>query len=448
MRRFMSPTLLAVALGAQTLCLAQSPASATSTISAETAGRVSIAADAANPARLAVSGWGGDHCPGMGAGVYLSQDGGATWDTGCTYPGNADDESPTETPAVAFDKEGTLVVVQPFYWDADGGSLMAGRSHDGGRTWDDWRRVSRSHFARGTLRKAGIAVDNSTTSLHAGRIYAHYTDDSRNRVVIRVAWSDDGGRQWTAENASPVATGKELLDMSHLAIDRQGHLHLTYLSCIAADRIDCRGRPAEARAIRSDDGGKSWSAPVTLAQTKLPPDWAKWQYPNFGALPGTDVAVSFTPVIAVDNSGGSHQDRLYAVMTSYAHERLQLLLTTSDDQGASWSAPRALAAGPKLADQFTPWISVNAQGVVAVTWLDQRAAPLETGYRPMVAYSTDGGTSFSKPRALQSQTSRPDDLPTLSGAASHVWAGNQLKTGFIGTDDAGATSLQLSTSKP
>ncbi|HEX5687947.1 MAG TPA: sialidase family protein [Ideonella sp.] len=428
--------------------MAQAEIRQTVPVASETAGRVAIAADAAHPKRLVISGWGADHCGGVGAGVHLSEDGGATWRTGCTLPGNADDERPLETPAVAFDNEGTLVVAQPFYWDADGGSLVVGRSHDGGQTWGDWHKVTRSHFERGTLSNATLAIDTSPTSRYPGRLYASYTDNSRKRVVIRVGWSDDGGRQWTVENASPVASGKELLDMSHLATGRDGSVYLSYLSCIGVMGTDCHGRPAELRVIRSANGGKSWSAPVVLAQTRLPPDRGNWQHPNYGGLPGTGTALSFSPVIAVDNSGGPHQNRLYAVMTTYAHQRLQVLLAASDDQGATWSAPQPVAAGPKLADQFMPWVSVNAEGLVAVTWLDQRAQPLEAGYQPMVAYSADGGASFSKPKALQKQISQPGALSTLSGVASHTWAGDRLKTGFIGTDEAGVTILQLSTSKP
>lgn len=448
MRRSSSQALLFTALALQWPLFAQAEASHTVAIAPEDAGRVSIAADTANPARLVVSGWGAGRCAGMGAGVHLSEDGGATWSTGCTYPGNADDERPVETPAVVFDSEGTLVVVQPFYWDADGGSLMSGRSHDGGQTWDDWHRVARSHFARGSLRNAGIVRDASPTSRYPGRLYVSYTDNSNNRAVIRVGWSDDGGRQWTVENASPVAEGKELLDMSHLTTGRDGSVYLSYLSCIGEMGVDCHDRPAELRVIRSTNGGKSWSAPVVLAQAKLPPDWARWQYPNYGGLPGTGTALSFSPVIAVDNSSGPHQNRLYSVLTTYAHQRLQVLLVMSDDKGATWSAPQPVATGPKLADQFMPWVSVNGEGLVAVTWLDQRAQPQEAGYQPMVAYSADGGASFSKPKALQPQISQPAALSTLAGVASHTWAGDRLKTGFIGTDAAGATVLQLGTTRP
>jgi len=446
MRHSMSPVLLLAALALQWPSFAQAELRQTVPVAHETAGRVSIAADAAHPGRLAISGWGAGSC--NSAGVHLSEDGGATWSTGCTYPGNADDELPMETPAVVFDSEGTLVAVQPFYWDADGGSLAVGRSQDGGKTWDDWGKVTRSHFARGTLRNAAIAIDSSSTSRYPGRIYTSYTDNSRTRVVIRVGWSDDGGRQWTIENASPVASGKELLDMSHLTTGRDGSVYLSYLSCIGEMGADCHGRPAELRVTRSTNGGKSWNTPTVLAQTRLPPDAADWQHPNFGGLPGTGTALSFSPVIAVDNSSGPHQNRLYTVMTTYAHQRLQVLLVTSDDQGATWSTPQPVANGPKLADQFMPWVSVNAEGVVAVTWLDQRAQPLENGYQPMVAYSADGGVTFSKPKALQDQVSQPEGLNTLEGVASHTWAGGRLKTGFIGTDAAGATVLQLGTSKP
>jgi len=460
MPRLISPMLLVAALALPCSSFAQADNSCGGTpcvqkdveVARADAGRVRVAVDAANPARLAIAATDHDVC---GANIiHFTQDDGATWSHSCTMWGVWDDEGPVEAPVVAFDKQGELIAVQSFYWGSDGGTVRASRSTDGGQTWDGWSTVASSLYYRGWVRSTQLKIDGSPASPYRGRMYASFTDDAGNKARIRVASSDDSGHNWAPVNVTPLATGNEMLDFSDLAIGRDGSLYLSYLSCFGADRSrdrDCHDQPAELRFVRSTDGGQSWSKPAALAQTMLPPGRAltdfQWMH-SYGALPGTKAAVSFTPVIAVDPSEGPHRNRLYMVMTTYAEKRLQVLLITSDDQGASWSAPRPMATGPLGADQFMPWISVSRQGVLAVTWMDQRKHPQLPDYQPMVAFSSDGGDTFSAPEVLQGQASPAAALRDLSSIASHTWAGQRLKTAFIGPDAAAAPTVRLSTAKP
>jgi len=436
-------------LAAVLACAAPAFSQAGNEVAPARAGRAAIAVDAANPARLAI-GSRGDHCSFT---VHQSEDEGATWRHGCTMWGVWDDETPTDAPAVAFDKQGVMIAVQPLYWDSDGGALRAARTADVGQTWDGWYTVDYSRYYHGSILNVQAEVDQSTASPHRGTVYVSFTDDgwdNGNLSRIRVARSTNGGKYWTTAHATPEATGDEQLDFGDLAIDRDGNLFLSYLSCTGPG-AECRGRPAELRLVRSSDSGQSWSAPTVLATTQLPTGEAiidTYLDNDYGTLPGTTAAVSFAPGIAVDATEGPQRNRLYAVMTTYADKRLQVLLTTSDDQGATWSTPRPVAMGPRAADQFMPWVSVSKQGVVAVTWLDQGKHPKQTAYQPMVASSTDGGASFSAPAALQGEASDPVALKDLRSSASHVWAGKRLKTAFIASTAAGGASLRLSTAKP
>ena len=448
MRRSMIPTLLVAALAAAWSAGAQA---ADAQVAPAEAGRVAMAVDASNPARLAI----GSRSPSCWSGfaAHLSDDDGATWRHGCTMWGTQDDEAPTDSPAVAFDSAGVLIAVQPMYWDSDGGSLRAARSSNGGQSWDGWYTVGYSQYLHGSILNAQVEVDNAAASPNRGTVYASFTDDGwdvGSLSRIRVARSADGGRHWSSVSATPEATGDEQLDFSDLAIDRRGNLFLSYMSC-TGPQAECRGQAAELRLTRSTDGGQSWSAPAKLAAIQLPAGKSAIDTRlnnDYGALPETKAAVSFSPVIAVDATEGAWQNRLYAVMTTYADKRLQVLLSSSDDQGATWSAPRPVAAGPRAADQFMPWVSVSRQGVVAVTWMDQRQHPKQPGYQAMVAFSKDGGATFGAPALLQGDASQPGKLKDLRGSASHAWTGKRLKTTFIGPDAAGKASLRLSTTKP
>lgn len=456
MHRWMPPGLLLAALALQWPCFAQAETRCTGSpcvakdveIAPASDGRALIAVDPANPSRLALTHGVDYHTCDTDAIVHTSDDNGATWRHACTMWGIWDNEHSLQPPALAFDRHGVLLAVQPFYWSSDDGTVRASRLDRDGKGWDGWYDVASSAYNHGVVQNTQVRVDVSPPSPYRGRVYASFSDDGGNRARIRVAYSQDNGRSWGAMNATPEASGGEMLDFSDLAIGRDGSVYLSYLSCRSRGR-ECFGHPAELRFVRSVDGGLSWSEPTLLASTMLPPDPLpdSWMA-LYGALPGTTSALSFTPVIAVDATEGPHQDRLYSVMTTYSGKRLQVLLATSDDRGASWSAPRPVAVGPQSADQFMPWVSVSDQGIVAVTWMDQRKHPEQTGFQPMVAFSTDGGASFSAPAVLQRQASQPDAIGDLSGVASHAWAGKHLKTTFLGPDAAGANTSRLSTAKP
>ncbi|WP_374563755.1 sialidase family protein [Ideonella sp.] len=452
MYRWMSSGLLVAAGALQGPCFAQAEARCDGSpcvskdveLSPAWADRTSIAVDTADANRIVI-GYDDGHC--YSGALQVSPDGGQTWRHLCTLPGNADDEGSTEAPAVAFDRDGAVVAALPYFW-SDGGKLRAMRSTNG-QQWDGGSTtIAYRHFYdSGWIKSAHLEADAGADSPYRGRLYASFTDDGMSKAVIRVGRSEDG-IAWRTVDATPTTIGDERVDFSDLAIGRDGSLHLSYLSCVGAGH-DCHGRPAELRLVRSADGGQTWTSPTTLALTTLPPGEVVHRlWYDYGALPGTTAFMSFTPVIAVDASRGPHQDRLYAAMTTYTDKHLQVLLSTSDDRGASWRTPTPVATGPRAADQFMPWVSVSHQGVVAVTWMDQRKHPKQTGYQPMVAFSTDGGTTFTAPGVLQGRTSDPAALGDLDSIASHAWAGKRLKTVFVGPDAADAKTLRLSTARP
>jgi len=76
----------------------------------------------------------------------------------------------------------------------------------------------------------------------------------------------------------------------------------------------------------------------------------------------------------------------------------EVLLTSSSDGGATWSTPRAIV-GPSALPIFTPTVAVDKNGNVAVTYYDSGSlSATNTATWPVdykVAYSTDGGTTFS-----------------------------------------------------
>jgi hypothetical protein len=108
------------------------------------------------------------------------------------------------------------------------------------------------------------------------------------------------------------------------------------------------------------------------------------------------------PQMAIDRSGGPRNGWIYFTWTGRGTNQLSttgfdIYLTISKDGGKNWSEP-AIVNDDKLAacEQFYSSISVNSEGVLAISWYDRRNDPgnILTDY--FLAYSFDGGESFTK----------------------------------------------------
>src|SRR5437867_715772 len=73
-----------------------------------------------------------------------------------------------------------------------------------------------------------------------------------------------------------------------------------------------------------------------------------------------------------------------------------ILLSYSDDKGDSWSSLVRVNddAVKNGADQFLPFVNVDASGAVHVSFLDRRSDPANVNFALYLATSTNGGVSF------------------------------------------------------
>lgn len=160
-------------------------------------------------------------------------------------------------------------------------------------------------------------------------------------------------------------------------------------------------RPRMLRVFRSDDGGKT-----VRAVGEVP---AKWRHavhrPNGDSLPEF-------PQLAVDGDKASpRRGRLYCVWTDGTLTNdTKVILSTSDDRGATWSAPVVVSEQPLVAPDGEyhaqlPTVAVSPAGVVAVGWYDRRGLPAtkvgptggrlaSAGYSVRLRVSKDGGATW------------------------------------------------------
>ena len=107
----------------------------------------------------------------------------------------------------------------------------------------------------------------------------------------------------------------------------------------------------------------------------------------------------------INHEPGRGERLLLAYPRSRPDACSQLLLTVSDDDGATWSAPRAIADS-EFPSGFSPSscsLMANADGVVGVQWIAIDATA--TSFHLCFAASLDGGATFSRPMQVSAAAS-------------------------------------------
>ena len=262
------------------------------------------------------------------------------------------------------------------------------RSSDGGRTWPDApHSFGRAHD------HPTIAVDRSGGRFH-GTLYVSSTKvirDAAGRIRTKafVARSRDGGRTFaTVEhelmNLLTTITSSGVLPDGGLLV-----LATTNQRYVADDRGSVPLRNRLYWAIRSDDGGQTFGAPMLISDMCAGGAGKGW------------------PAMGVDINT-LRPGRSYALCHDPAGTGPFLM--RSDDNGDRWSDPSAVApAAPAGANDHrqNANLAVNRDGVVAVSWHDRGSTVASTCWNVMVSVSFDGGQTFEGPHQVSTAPSCP-----------------------------------------
>ncbi len=267
---------------------------------------------------------------------------------------------------------------------------------------------------------------------------------------ISVYRSGDEGKSWegpvivspddflvTADPKDPLCGSRGTIQIStSMAMGTKGEVYLTWqggpkLLTLTPNAV--LDHVTEIRFSRSLDGGRTFSAPRNLVTVNSlrqdpPVGWSKADGNDF-------------PRLAVA-AGGPHRGRLYVTYTSALTQAAgteeeqvlvssQVYLVHSDDAGATWSAPVALAPPPPASGvkRFWPTVAVRPDGKVDVVFLEDQeqqttADPDDVECNMLTVYrgrrkgkvssladlywvrSNDGGATFGPPVRVSSETSR------------------------------------------
>lgn len=317
---------------------------------------------------------------GFGAGLQssYSDDGGETW----SAPATITDEA-TSTPEVVRDGERVIAVwsVSSFVDDTFSSSVESAVSLDGGETWSTPETLSDSGESAGSAR---IVNDGATTTVV-------WRDSSAN--LVRVSTTDDGGDTWNdpvAVSDDETSTGDRVFP-SDPAIATDGTTIVVSWTAQLSFELD----PTIIQASTSTDGGQTWSDPTTVSTEDLNP---------FGSQ------------LVVD---GSTITATWYDLGSFPGSGIGVQVSTSTDRGATWSDPVTLSPDGEGGDGVR---IVRDDTSITITWYDASSFPAGP---ILVSSSTDEGATWSEPVALSEEgaNATSPQLVTNGSTVTVIWAG-------------------------
>ena len=342
-------------------------------------------------------------------GWATSHDGGRTWQNGL-LPALTVASQPAgrwqraSDPVVAYDAAHQVWLVASLaFASGDAAAVVVSRSPDG-LTWSPPVTVVEAPWRQDLLLdKEWIVCDNGRASPQRGSCYVVYSDFRTLRLEFQA--SRDGGLTWEPPVASPDDAGRGSIrgrwaPAPQPVVQPDGDLIVPYYD------------ETRVAAVRSADGGRSFSTSVTVGPTTFKPT------PDLRAPP--------LPSAEVDRSGA-----IYVVWPDCRSRPLcgfnDLVLSRSAD-GITWSAPARIPIAPRSsrADFVIPGLGVdpNRVGRLAVTYYVYRlGAFLDVGF----IQSPNGGRSWRSARRLNAQTMRLDWIAQAGGAM----VGDYISTSFV-----------------
>lgn len=249
-----------------------------------------------------------------------------------------------------------------------------------------------------------IAVDNTPTSSHYGRLYVTYTkfhlavDGSSDTCPIQLSYTDNVPTQnpsqtaWSHTAVSPDDTasggvGESANQFSMPVVEKNGSLDIAYVLEECNTSLD-----HGIRFQKSQDGGLSFLKHGV--HVNKPGQWK--DNPNAADLiPTSAIRVPNTVALAYSRKTGT----LAFVYTNYITGRANgdIAVSLSHDGGATWSDSQVISlsnGAPARNNQFFPWVAATPRGRFVAMWLDRRDDPKNHKIGTYEARSTDDGATW------------------------------------------------------
>jgi hypothetical protein len=330
-----------------------------------------LAVDPNKPRRL-VAAWQQDRLPTGGALSNVtasSKNGGRSWRqqlvpgvSGCT----GGDYEWASDPWLAFGPEGTAYLAS-----LPGGGLLGApamivnRSTNGGRSWSEPIFADRRNDVVAFNDKETVTAD----PFRSGDAYMVWIT---NRLVptptgplftndLYFTRTVDDGRTWSAP--APIYEGTLSLGPGTSEVLVTGRRRLVCIFSVVelTNGETKEGGRIEFVAIRSQDGGRTWSSPTHVGET----------HAISLADPETNTNIrTGRSIFSAEAGPGGGGRRAYVTWLDRLSPRSSRVLMASSKDGQLWSKPRVVSAGATI--PFTPDLAIARNGTVGVRFYDLR----------------------------------------------------------------------------
>jgi len=336
-----------------------------------------------------------------GIGFATSKDGGAHWRSGylpslTTVSSPAGDAPSASDPVVAWDAQhGTWLIATVAESEIRVRTLVS-RSRDG-LTWS--APVVAAADPSEDDDKEWVTCDNGSLSPFRGHCYLSYLDVRSSTIRTRI--STNGGLTWSAPVESVPSTDLGFENGAQPVVQPDGTFVIVYELAAGGEHY---ADPAanQIQAVRSTDGGRTFSAPVTVAR-----------------LQAEDVRGIRAPTLpgAAADAGGT----IYVVWGDCRFRDEcsddDMVVARSRD-GLAWTPAERVPLVDPASDQqvFVPGLAVDPRAtgrlaVVAYTQPESCSSETCHGIYAVFASSRNGGRTWTAPRRLNAEPMAISSLP-------------------------------------
>lgn len=323
--------------------------------------------------------------------VYYTLDGGKNWETSklrSSYGVFGD-------PCIIADKKGNFYYFHLSDPDQKGwfsdkllDRIVGQRSRDGGKTWDNGSFMGERHPKDQDKEWAIANPKNGHLYVTWTQFDAYDSKDPEDKSNILFSYSKNKGKSWSEAVQINQISGDCVDDdgTTEGAVPAVGPNGEIYVAWSLNEKI---------YFDRSLDKGKSW-----LAEDKIVADQpGGWTID----IPGLNRSNGM-PILLCDVSKTDTRGNLYV---NWADQRngeddTDIWVSKSTDGGDSWSKPKRVNDDGPGKQQFLTWMTIDqTTGYLYAVFYDRRDhAGLETDV--YIAYSTDGGESFTNVKISES----------------------------------------------
>lgn len=333
---------------------------------------------------------GGPGGVGQGIGISYSFDWGATWaDTAVREIWGIEGDPSVDADLFATVFAG-FMSYKGFFTDTNG--IYVSSSNDGGVTWSppvpvDLHLNSPSNPGPFTD-KCYLCVDNYPGSPNMNNVYITWQRDNTNGVNSDVYFSAsyDGGMTFTApQRISDLPTNVSQCVGQVPKAAPNGDVYVVW------GDYPLQGHTTGYLFFdKSTDGGMTWGTDVLIDSFLVVP-----RFPNSPTI--TSFYVRSYPTLGVDPQNSND---VYVALAADPDgvggaDDGDVFLWASYNGGATWYPPVLVNDDGTVNDQFQPWLDVKRGGIIDLVWLDRRGDFLDQDFQVMIAYSFDGGMTFS-----------------------------------------------------